>query len=135
MRRPEREAPHDHASHDGDGEDSESHADQADVQAHVTVQYMAELVGNHALQFFAGQLVEATTGNGNGRIGRGVARGEGIDRRLVFHHENFRRRNTRGNGDFLDDIAQALVGELLGRGMNRGASQLPCNHRPTTAQR
>src|SRR5690606_18840347 len=63
--------------------DSVQPADQANVQPHVTIQDMAELMRNHALQFVAIQFTNAAARNANDRILRLITSREGIDRRVV----------------------------------------------------
>ena len=57
-------------------------ADQPDVQPHVAVEDVAELVGDDALQLVAGELLGAAAGDRHHRVAGRVAGGEGVDRLL-----------------------------------------------------
>ena len=48
-------AAHDHAAHKAEDQYAEQHTHQADIQAHVTVQDVAEFVRDDTLQFVAVQ--------------------------------------------------------------------------------
>src|SRR5262249_47521073 len=70
---------HEDAADDGQRHDPEDQADQPDVEPHVAVEDVAELVSAHALQLVAGQVVETALGDSDHGIARGVAGREGID--------------------------------------------------------
>ena len=46
-----------------DDQDAVEHADQPDVQPHVAVEDVAELVGDHALQLVAGEVLQRAPGD------------------------------------------------------------------------
>ena len=100
---------HQDSPDDGEHEDAEQHAHQADVQAHVAVEHVAELVRDHALQFVALELVEAAPRHGDRGIGGRVAGGERVDAGFVLEHVDFRHRHAGGDRHFLDHVAQALL--------------------------
>ena len=105
---------HQDPADDGQRHDAEDQADQPDVQPHVAVEDVAELVGHHALQLVAGQVVEAALGDGDHGIARGVAGREGVDARLLQNIDG-RHRHARGDGHLLDDVEQPLLPRVGGR--------------------
>ena len=95
---------------------------------------MAELVRDHALQFFAVELVQATLGHRDRRIRRRIAGGEGVDRRFAFEHVDLGHRHAGGDGDFLDHVAQALVREIGCGRLDEGGTELARDHAAAAAQ-
>ena len=61
------------------------HTDQADVQPHVAIEYVAELVGHHALKLVPIQQLDAPSGHTNDRVARRETGGEGIDGAFALH--------------------------------------------------
>ncbi len=118
----------DHAEHD----DTEHHAHQADVEAHVTVEHVAVFVRDHALQFVAVECFQAALGDADGGIARAVTGGERIDAGLLFEHVNLRHRHARGDGDFLDHVAQATPRRVAGVRRHRCGVQT-ARHRAAAA--
>jgi hypothetical protein len=94
---------------------AEQHADQADVQAHVAVEDMAELVPDHALQLVAGQPRQRAAGDCDHRIVQRVAGGKGIDRHLVVHHVHARHRRAGGERHLLDHVDQPSLEQVARR--------------------
>ena len=98
-------------------QDAEQQSHQPDVQAHVAVEDVAELVGDDALQLVAVEPVERAAGHRDRGIARRIAGRERIDARLVLEHEQRGHGHARGDGDFLDHVAQPAqrqVGRVLG---------------------
>ena len=100
------------AAEQRDAEDAEEHADHADVQAHVAVEDVAELVPDDRLQLVAAEEIQRAPGDGDGGVLRRVARGEGVDARLVVHHVHARHRHAGGERHLLDDVEQAAFAEV-----------------------
>ena len=126
---------HHAAADERDQQDTVQQTGQAQVEAHVAVEDVAELVRDHALQLVAGQRVECSLGNGNGRIRRRVTGGEGIDAGLAFHHEDCGHRNAGGDGHFLDHVDETLARRIGGVGLNRHRADRTRHLRATTGQR
>jgi hypothetical protein len=99
---------HEDAADDGQRHDPEDQSDQPDVEPHVAVEDVAELVGHHALQLVAGQVVEGALGDGDHGIARGVAGREGIDAGLLQNIDGG-HRHSRREGHLLDDVEQPLL--------------------------
>ena len=88
--------------------------DQAEVESHVAVQDVAELVGNDALELVAAELLGAAAGQADHRLLRPRAGGEGVDALLVVHHEDRRHRQPGGERHLLDNV-EHLPLERVGR--------------------
>ena len=96
---------------DGEAKNAEDDSHEPEVQPHVAVQNMAELVADDALQFVARKQFHAAAGDGDGRVAGFVAGGEGVDAVLRVHDIDLRHGHAGGDGHFLDDIEQfAFVG-------------------------
>ena len=65
---------------------------------------MTELVPDHALQLIAAQPIERALGDGDCGIGRRMAGGERIYRRLLLEHIHLGHRHAGGDRHLLDDI-------------------------------
>ena len=96
---------------------------QPQVQPRVAIQNVAELVGDDALQFVAGQQLQAAARDANGHVVARVSGGKGIDAALVVEHVNFRHGHPRSNGHFLDHVAQPLFIRVRGVGFNATSVQ------------
>ena len=101
-----------HAADDGEAEDAENDSEQAEIEPHVAVQDVAELVGDDALQFIARQQFHAAARDGDGGIAGGVAGGEGVDALLLVHHIDLRHGHAGGERHFLDDVQQLALVEV-----------------------
>jgi len=99
---------------EGHGQDAVHDTDQPDVQPHVAVEDVAELVGHDALQLVAIQVLQGALRYGYHGVARGVAGGKSVNARLVGQHVHARHGHARGNGHFLDDIQQPLLARQLG---------------------
>lgn len=95
-------------------EDAEDERREAQVEAHVAVENMAELVGDDALEFVAGEFFQGAAGDGDDGIGRSEAGGEGVDGGLVVEDEDAGHHDAGGEGHFLNDVEQAAFGEIGG---------------------
>ena len=96
----------------GQDEDAVDDADQAEVQPHVAVEDVAELVAHHALQFLAGEVSEAAGGDGHHGVAGLMAGGEGVDARLVVQHVDRRDGNAGGQGHLFDHVQQPPFGQV-----------------------
>ena len=77
--------------------------DESDVQAHVSIQDVAELVGYYSLKFIPVEKFDAPAGDTDGGIARAKSSSERIDR-WVVQDVNRGNRDARGEGHFLYDI-------------------------------
>ena len=103
--------------------------DQACVEAHIAVEDMAELVGNHPLQLFTREQADCPAGNPDHRILRRQAGGKGIDPHIIQHIHR-RHRGARGQSHLLHHIKQALFFQALRREVDQTPTQ-PFGHRLT----
>ena len=111
---PARRMPEDQTTHQCDEHQPEQPADQAQIQAHVAIQDVAELVRDHTLEFVAIQALNRATRDGDGRVGRRVPRSERVDRRFVLENVHLGHRHTRRDRHLLHDVVQALQPRILG---------------------
>ena len=96
-----------HPPHQRHHEDAEQQADQAQVEAHVAIDDVAELMGHHPLKFGAVELFEGAAGDGDHRVAGGVAGGEGVDAVFAVEHIDLGHRRPGGDGHLLDHVEQA----------------------------
>ncbi len=113
-------------AHDQDAEDD---GGNVDVQAHVAVEDVTELVGDDTLEFVARQLVEGAARDGDGRVGGVEAGGEGIEARLLVENVDRGHRDAGGDGHFLDDV------EELAFAAGRWSGDSPAGRRPVRRPR
>ena len=106
-------AAHDETHDQCEHHDAEQHAHEADIETHIAVEDVAELVRDDALQLIPVQQLERATRHGHGRVARREPGCKRVDAAFFLEHVDFRHRYTRGDGHFLDDIAQALTQWVL----------------------
>ena len=87
-------------------QDAVQHADQPQVEPHVAVEDVAELVGDDALQLVARELLGAAARDADHRVAGREAGREGVDALLLVQQEHGRHRHAGGEGHFLDDVQQ-----------------------------
>src|SRR5690606_38547480 len=84
-----------HATTDqADHQDTENDSGDTDAEPHVAVQNVAEFVGDHALQFIAGEFVERAACDSHGGIAGGEAGGKRIESGLVLQDVDRGHRNA-----------------------------------------
>jgi len=105
---------HHDPSDDRQHHDPGNQADQPDIEPHVAVEDVAELVGHHPLQLVAGEVIKAALGDGDHGVARSIAGREGVDARLIQKIDG-RHRHSRGDGHLLDDVEQPLLPRVGGR--------------------
>ena len=93
-------------------------ADHPQIEPHVAVEDVAELVGDDALQLVARELLDAAARDADHRVARREPGGERIDALFVFHHEHGRHRDARREGHLLDDVQEAAFVRLERIGIN-----------------
>ena len=98
-------------AHQAHQQDAVQDADQPQIEPHVAVEDVAELVGDHALQLVARKLLDAPARDADHGVARREAGREGVDALFVLQHEHRRHRHAGREGHFLDDVQQPpLVG-------------------------
>ena len=107
----------------GQDQDAEQHADQSNVEPHVAIEDVTELVRNDALQLVAVQLLEGSARHGHRGIGGGIARGEGVDSRFLLQDVDLRDRHTGRQGDLLDHVDQAPAQGIPAVRIDEGAAE------------
>ena len=114
--------------------DAEQDPHQPDVETHVAIEDMAELVRDHALKFVAVEEFERTSRHGNGRITGREAGSKRIDPAFLFEHIDLRYRHAGGNRHFLDDVAQPATQGIAHVGCNQRAAHLACDRAAARGQ-
>ena len=100
--------------------------DQAEVEPHVAVEDVAELVADHALQLVAGERLERAARDGDDGVAGRVAGGEGVDARLVVQHVDRRHGHAGGDRHLLDHVEQPALGRIAAcRARQRRAPTMP----------
>ncbi len=114
-----------------DQQDTRQHGDQPDVDAHIAVEDVTELVGDDPLEFIAAQGLQRTPCHNQHRLIGLIAGHEGVDRHLLVHHEQLGDRNPARQGHLLGDIAQLALATVPGIRRNRPGACHACD--PLTA--
>ena len=135
LRRPPRAAsdPEQLPTHQAQNQEPVEDADHPQVESHVAVEDVAELVGDDALQLIARHLIDAALGHADHRVARREAGGEGIDAFFVVHDEHRRHRHTRGERHFFDDVQQPPFTGLERIRIDAPPAQSLGHARPTAA--
>ena len=104
----EHRAAHQGAADDAQNQNAVEQRDNAQVDAHITVENMAELVGHYALKLLSVEQIDGALVDANHCVMNAKARGESIN--TVFTNEIYRRhRHTSRNGHFLYHIKQLAL--------------------------
>ncbi len=103
---------HHEVADDRKHEDAIDQADQAEIETHVAVEHVAELVAQHALQFLAREIFQAAPRDGHHGVGGPKAGSEGVDRGLVVHHVDRRYRHSGGQRHFFHDVQEPALGQI-----------------------
>jgi hypothetical protein len=98
---------------DAKHQDAIEYAHQADIEPHIAVEDMAELMGDDALQLLPVQTLDGALSDADHRVARRKAGGEGVDARFIGQQVHRRYRRTRGDGHFLDDVEQLALIQVL----------------------
>ena len=106
-------------------QDAEQGTHQPNVDTHVAVQYVAELVCDHTLQFGAIELLQGSPGDRHRGVRGRVAGGECVDAGFLLKHVNLGHRHTRSQRDFLDHVAQTAPVDIPRVGLDQRAAKLP----------
>ena len=72
------------------------HANQPQIEPHVAIENVAELVGNDALELLAGELFGTSAGDADHGIAGRIAGRERVEPLLFGEEENRRHRHARG---------------------------------------
>ncbi|HQF39720.1 MAG TPA: hypothetical protein PK322_11430 [Opitutaceae bacterium] len=119
----------------GEHQDAVEHADEADVEPHVAVEDVAELVGDDTLELVAREFFETAAGDGDGGVAGREAGGEGVEAGLVLEHEDGGHGHAGGDGHLLDDVEQAALAGIGGTGDDLAAAGEGGHGAATAAQR
>ncbi len=123
------------ARHDGDGQQAEGPAHQPQVEAHVAIEDVAELVRHHALQLVASQQRRRAARHGDGGIGGRIAGGERVDAVLVLEHVDLGHGDARGDRHLLDHVVQAAQRRIARVALDARAAERARHHAAAGAQR
>ena len=115
-------------------QDAEQHPDQADVQAHVAIENMTELMRDHALQLIPIEPVQRAPGHRHHRIRWREPRRKGIDGSFVLQHVELGYWHAGGNRNFFHHIAQPPQRRVGGVGRHPTATHLLRHCFATTTQ-
>ena len=107
----------------GDGQNARKDANQADIQAHVAVNDVAEFVRDHPLQLLAAELLDATTGHPDDSIAGAETGSESVDAFLLLQQVHWWNRRARGKRHFLHHIQQSAFTGVARGGIHRTAPQ------------
>ncbi len=129
----ERHPQHEVADHP-DEEDAVEQADQPDVQPHVPVQDVAELVGDDALEFVAVEDRRRSPRDADDGVPRREAGGERVDAGFAVHQVDRRRRGARGDRHLFDDVEQPALDRVRGAAIHQPAAKLLGDHPAAAAQ-
>ena len=99
-------------------------ADESQVQLHVAIKNVTELMRDDPLQFIARQKLHRAFRHSNHGVFRPKAGGKGVDAGFAIQHINRRHRNTRRDRHLLDDVLQFALIRL-----RRRLRQLAATHR------
>ena len=100
--------------------DAVQHADQADIDAHVAVQDVAEFMGDNTLQLFPAEGFDSAAGYRDDGIAGRVAGGEGIDA-VLFHQVDRRHRDAGGDSHLFDYVEHPPLIQILRTGQQQPA--------------
>ena len=95
---------------------------ETNIEAHVTVENMTELMRNHPLQLIALQVGDGPPGDADHRIRRCKPGGKGVDAALGVQHKHRRYWHAGGQGDLVDDVEAAALGAVGGLRQYPGAA-------------
>ena len=107
-----------HAQH----HDAVQDTDQTNIQTHVAMQDVAELVRDHALQLIAAQGFDRSTRDADDRIGWRVTGRKGVDAQLLQHIDR-RHRRTGCDCHLLHHVENFLLREIIATGNQQLALQ------------
>ena len=114
---------HENAPEQRDVQNPEDQTHQVQVQAHVPVQDVAELVSNDALQFVARQQDKAAARHADDHVAGGMAGGEGVDAALRVQYVHRGHRSPRGDGHLLHHVQQFVFIGVGGVCRNEAAAE------------
>ncbi len=102
---------------------AEEDADELDVEAHVAVENVAELVGDDALQFVAVEPGERPARDGYRRVAQFQSGGKGVDVGFGIQDKDLRDWDARGDGHFLHHVDQTAFGRIRCFGVDPAGAQ------------
>src|SRR5437763_16355621 len=93
----------------GDGLNAGENAEDLNIEPHVAVDDMAELMGDDALQLISLEAVDRTLSHANTSVLDVQTGGEGVDAAFADEYEYGRRLDAGGDGQLFDDVEQFRV--------------------------
>ncbi len=116
-----------------DHHDAVQQTHQADVQAHIAVEDMAELMGDYTLQFIAAEFANAAAGDADHGVAGFVTGGEGIDG-FILHQVNRWNRRARSDSHLFHDVEDLAFIRVARAGIEQAAAQRLGHHLAAAAQ-
>ena len=109
-------------------------ADQPQVERHVSIEDVAELVTHDALQLLARQLLQCPAGDDDHRLVGRVPGDQGIDRGLALQEIHRRHADARSDRHFLDHVEQPALGRAAFPGIDIARAEQPGDRLAAFAQ-
>ena len=109
-------------------------ADQPQVERHVSIEDVAELVTHDALQLLARQLLQCPAGDDDHRLVGRVPGDQGIDRGLALQEVHRRHADARSDRHFLDHVEQPALGLAAFPGIDIARAEQPGDRLAAFAQ-
>jgi len=111
-----------------DHEQAEHPAHELNVEAHVAVQDVTELVADHTLQLVARETIERPLCHGDRRVGCRVPGRKRVDSRLLLEDIHLRHGHAGGDRHLLDHVQQPFALEIGRIGSDQNAAERPRHH-------
>ena len=118
-------APNNQATDQSERHNAEQHPHESYVEAHITIQNVAEFMCDDALQFITLKQFKRATCDGDRRVAWRKACRKRIDAAFFFEHVDFRNGHARCDCHLLNDIAQAPPQRILNIGRDQRPTHLP----------
>ena len=99
----------DGSSHHCDHQQSKQQSHQANVESHIAVQNVTELVSDDPLELITAQFRDCAPCDTDCGIGRVLPSRKGVDAELLLQQVDLRHWNAGGNRHLLDDIEQPAL--------------------------
>ena len=113
-------AAHHVIANDGDQQDPMQHAHQPQVQPHIAIEYVAELVRDHTLQLVAAEVLDRAAIDSDHRVARRETSRKSVDARFLVEQIDGWHARPGGQRHLFDHVQQALLERVA-----RVALQMP----------
>ena len=130
----EGDAPQDEIPDDADDQDAVEDSDQADVQAHVPIEDVAELVRDHSLQLGAGQLLDGSLRHSDHSVVGCVSSCKRVDPLLARHQVDGWHRRAGGDRHLFDNVQDLALLGIRGVARDETATESFGDHPPTAPE-